>query len=68
MPESIKQRMSAVPSDITARELAALYNAILVDLAAIRTLLNTHVHSGVTAGGANTGAPTTTAAALQTQA
>lgn len=68
MPESIKQRLQAVPSDITARELAALYNTILVDLAAIRTLLNTHVHSGVTVGAGDTGAPTTTAAALQTQA
>lgn len=68
MPESIKQRMRAVPSDVTARELFALYNAILVDLAAIRTLLNTHVHGGVTVGAGNTGVPTTTAAALQTQA
>ena len=67
MPQSIKER-TARGQQPTMRELRALLNSILVDLAALRSLLNTHVHSGVTAGGANTGAPTTTAAALDLRA
>jgi hypothetical protein len=67
MPQSIKER-TQVGAQPTLREMNALLQSILVDLTALRTLLNTHVHSGVTAGGANTGVTTVTAAALDLRA
>lgn len=51
------------PSRVLAT-LVAQVNALVADVTAIRTTLNAHVHSGITAGAANSGAPTTTAAAL----
>lgn len=38
--------------------------AIQADLAALRTLFANHVHSGITAGAANSAAPTVAPAAL----
>ena len=60
MPESVKLRTNHIPDTLTGAELYRLLTQIQVDLAAINARLNTHVHSGVTAGGANSGAPTTT--------
>lgn len=60
MPESVRQRTNAMPDHISAREVYALLTQVQADLAALNARLNTHVHSGVTAGGANSGAPTTT--------
>jgi len=41
MPESIKARMSALSDRITDRETRKLFEAILVDLTAIRTSVTT---------------------------
>ena len=62
MPESIARRTNAIPDHFTAREMRELLLQVQADLAAINARLNTHVHSGITAGGANSGAPTTTGA------
>jgi predicted DNA-binding protein len=67
MSESVVQRTNAMSDSISRGEVYYLLEAIRTDLEALRSLLNTHVHSGVTAGGANTGAPTTTIASLETQ-
>lgn len=66
MAASISQYMGAVPDQLTVRNMSTLMQSLLTDLTAIRTQLNTHVHSGITAGGANTAVPTTTAPALNT--
>lgn len=64
MPQSINQRINHIANRPDIDELRPLLVSILTDLAALRTLLNTHVHSGVTVGAGNTGVPTVTAAAL----
>lgn len=56
MAESINTRMVKVPDELTSREIRTLLQSILTDLAAIKTAINTHTHSGVTAGAASTGA------------
>lgn len=69
MPESIKVRMAQVPDELTSREIRALFDTILTDLAALRTAVNTHTHGGVTTGAGTSGAPNAnTAGALTTQA
>ena len=55
MSESILVRTSKVPDILTMREVAALFNSILTDLAAIKTSINTHTHGGVTVGAGSTG-------------
>jgi hypothetical protein len=70
MPESVRQRAGvALPPGQTYDDLFKLWQATQADLEQIRNLLATHVHSGITAGGANSGAPTVTitAAALNLQ-
>jgi len=67
MPESVVQRANAMSDAISRSEAYALLEAIRTDLETLRAQLNSHVHSGVTAGAANTGAPTTTVASLETQ-
>lgn len=67
MPESVVQRTNAMSDAISRSEVYALLEAIRTDLETLRVQLNTHVHSGVTAGGANTGAPTTTISSIETQ-
>jgi hypothetical protein len=61
---SINQGTNAMPGRLLGMELEQLLNAILADLAALRTQMNTHVHSGITAGGANTAVATTTSPTL----
>lgn len=56
MSESINTRMVKVPDELTSREIRTLFQSILTDLAAIKTAINSHTHSGVTAGSASTGA------------
>lgn len=69
MSESIKERMAKVPDLLTSREIRALFDAILADLDAIKTAVNTHTHDGVTAGSASTGAAdANTVGTLNTQA
>jgi hypothetical protein len=65
---SVSKQVNALPSKREVAALRALVEDMRLDLDALRTQLNAHVHSGVTAGGANTGAPTTSAAALRTTA
>lgn len=66
MTQSIAQRVNALSNHKDADELYALLLVMRADLEALRAALNAHVHSGVTAGGANSGAPTTTVPALLT--
>jgi len=53
--ESIKARCGKVPEQLSAIEMQALLQSILVDLAALRTALNAHTHGGVTVGAGSTG-------------
>jgi hypothetical protein len=65
MPESIKERTSAHNPEITPQDVRYLLEAILADLAALRTALNAHTHGGVTVGAGSTGvANVSTAPAL----
>jgi hypothetical protein len=57
MAESINQRLAAAPDDLTAQEIAAVLQSILVDLAALKTAVNTHTHGGITTGAGTSGAP-----------
>ena len=57
MSESINVRMNAIPDDLSAQEITALFQSILVDLAALKTAVNTHTHSGITTGAGTSGAP-----------
>ena len=56
------QVIGDIPSKVVT-ELVAQVNALIVDVADIRTKVNAHVHSGITAGAANSGAPTTSVVA-----
>lgn len=56
MSESINVRMAKVPDLLTSREVRALFVAILADLDAIKTAVNTHTHDGVTVGSGTSGA------------
>lgn len=68
MAESVKQRIvGGMEPGQNEYNLYQLVVALQADLVALQTQLNTHVHSGVTAGGANTAVPTTTLATLNTQ-
>ena len=69
MAESIKIRTSKIPDDLTARELRPLLTSILADVTALAASVNqlitdydAHVHGGITAGAANSAAPTATTA------
>jgi hypothetical protein len=69
MPISIRQSQAG---NIASQSIDDLYRAlrdVQADLEQLRALLATHVHSGVTTGAGNSGAPTVTiaAAALNTQ-
>ena len=55
MPESINQRMVAVPDLLTSDEIRQLFNSVLTDLAALRTSLNAHTHGGITTGSGTSG-------------
>jgi hypothetical protein len=55
MPESISQRMPKVPDELTSREIYALLQSVLTDLAALRTALNAHTHGGITTGSGTSG-------------
>lgn len=64
MAESVKLRAgAAMPPGQSYDDLYKLFLAVQADVEQLRALLASHVHSGVTAGGANTGAPTVTIAA-----
>ncbi len=65
MPTSLKQNGPALPGRQVEAPVTALIRAILIDLTSIRTVFNAHVHSGVTAGGANTAVSTTLLPALE---
>ncbi len=61
MPQSVIQQLNAAGfSRQQSKALAALLEQVRQDIESTRLQLNAHVHSGVTAGGANTAAPTTT--------
>ena len=66
MPESVANRTNNMHNHKDADELYQLVLSLRNDVESLRVLLNTHVHSGVTAGAANTAVPTTTLAALNT--
>lgn len=69
MSQSINVRMAKLPDELTSRELRPLLQAILADLAAIRTAVNTHTHGGVTTGSGTSGAANAgTVGTLTTQA
>lgn len=65
---SVIRQLNAMPGHRDTGALFPLIDDIRLDLDALRTLLNTHVHSGVTAGAGNTGVTTTLATALRTTA
>lgn len=65
---SVNRQLNALPTRRDTAALQPLIDDIRLDLDALRTLLNTHVHSGITAGAANSGVTTTLAAALRTTA
>lgn len=52
---SINQRVSAMNPNQDHEELRTLLLDILTDLAALRTAINAHTHSGVTAGAGTSG-------------
>ena len=67
MSESIKARTVKIPDELTSRELRPLLEAILMDINALSSSLNTlrtnynaHVHTGVTVGAGSTGTTTAT--------
>lgn len=55
MAESINQRLAAVPDDLTGEEIRQVLQSILVDLAALRTAVNSHTHGGITTGAGTSG-------------
>lgn len=55
MSESINTRMNAIPDDLSAQEIQALFQSILIDLAAIKTAINSHTHGGITTGAGTSG-------------
>lgn len=63
---SVTRSLNALPTRRDTAALQPLIDDVRRDLDSLRTVLNTHVHSGITAGAANSGAPTTTAGALLT--
>lgn len=65
--ESVTQRTNKLPDKVTAQELFMLLTDMRTDLETLRVQVNTHVHSGVTTGASNSGAPTTTIASLTTR-
>lgn len=64
--QSVAQRTGAIPSGLAAFELYQLVLSLRNDVEALRLIVNSHVHSGVTVGAGNTGALVTPAAALNT--
>ena len=62
MSESIGIRVTHIPDDLTAREIRALFNSILTDLAALQTVITTQTHTAVTVGSGVSGAASTTGA------
>lgn len=69
MPTSVRQSQSGNYSNQSIDDLYRLFREIQADLEQLRALLATHIHSGVTTGAGNSGAPTVTiaASALNTQ-
>ena len=64
MAESVKQRLvNGSNYGQHIEDLYKLLNATQADIEQLRALLATHVHSGITAGGANSAVPTVTIAA-----
>ena len=55
MSESINVRINQLPDGLTSRELRALLQSILTDLAALRAAVNAHTHGGVTTGAGTSG-------------
>ena len=56
MTQSIKQRVAGMVDGINKTELTFILNSILADLAALKTAVNSHTHSGVTTGTDSSGA------------
>lgn len=68
MSESVTLRtQGSMQPHMDVFHLYKLVTAVQADLAALQAQVNTHIHSGVTTGAGNTGAPTTTLATLNTQ-
>lgn len=63
MPTSVRQSQSGNYSTQSIDDLYRLFREVQADIEQLRALLATHVHSGVTVGAGNTGAPTVTIAA-----
>ncbi len=70
MTESVATRTNAMADRISSRETRKILDSVQSDLAALTASVNTlitnfnaHVHSGVTAGTADSGAPTAAATA-----
>lgn len=69
MSENIDQRLNNLLDKPDAYQLLQLFESVLTDLTSIqtqynqlRTDFNAHVHGGITAGAANSSAPTATTA------
>lgn len=69
MPEKIAHRFKAMQPTTTKREMQAVLESVVTDLETLRTQFNqlrtdfnAHVHGGITAGAANSSAPTATTA------
>lgn len=56
MTQSIQQRVANLADGINRQELAFILGSILADLAALKTAVNSHTHSGVTTGTDSSGA------------
>lgn len=67
MPEYVSQRLGLLTPTEDHQDIRLLLAAVQADLAALRTWANTHVHSGITAGAANSAVATTLVPALNTQ-
>lgn len=62
---SVKEQF-ALTNDQQIAYLRRLIDDMRLDLSEIRSVLNTHVHGGVSTGAGNSGAPTTTVGPLRT--
>lgn len=58
-PRSVAQTIASLNlGSVAQRELTALFSALQEDLADLKAKFDAHVHSGITAGGANSAVPT----------
>lgn len=67
MSESITVRCGAITDAQDSAQIAALLNQVYADLVALQNAYNSHTHSGVTAGSANSAGPSSTISTMNLQ-